>query len=190
MSEARQTARMTYPEYLVMERTSEVKHEYVNGEVYAMAGGTPEHGRLAVAFAAVLRNALTGKPCVLYNSDVRVRVEATGRSTYPDLSVVCGRLERASDDPDAIANPSVIVGVLSESTEASDRGDKFAHYRRLASLREYVLVSQSTPRIEVFHRADSGAWMLTEAASGQHATLESLGISLAVDDVYYDPLAS
>ena len=180
--------RVSYEEYLAREKKSETKHEYVNGEIYSMAGGTPEHGRLAIAVGRILGNALAGRPCAVFSSDVRVRIEATGRSTYPDLSVVCGRLERAADDADAITNPVAIVEILSESTEASDRGDKFAHYRQLASLREYVLVSQSTRRIEVFRRNESGDWVLSEAGPGQFARLESIDVSLPVDDVYHDPL--
>src|SRR5207249_4765417 len=115
-------------------------------------GGTPEHGRLALAVSGELRALLRGRPCTLYSSDVRVRIEATGRSTYPDFSVVCGKRLTAKDDKDAITNPIVIVGVLSDTTEASDRGEKFSHYRQLASLKEYVLVSQKDPHIEVFRR--------------------------------------
>jgi len=181
---------MTYAEYLAAERTNESKHEYVNGRVYAMAGGTPEHGRLAASVTRILGNALAGKPCVTFNSDVRVRIRATGRSTYPDVSVVCGALERAPDDPDAIVNPVVIVEVLSDSTEAGDRGDKFAHYRRLPALKEYVLVSQSSARIEVYSRSLDGGWILREANRGESVRLESIGVSLPVDEVYRDPLAS
>jgi Uma2 family endonuclease len=188
MAEARVLGRMTYAEYLALERTSEEKHEYVNGQVYSMAGGTPDHGRLAMNLGGLLRAALAGKPCAVFSSDVRVRIEATGRSTYPDLSVVCGRLARAGDDNDAITNPTVLVEVLSDTTEASDRGDKFAHYRRLPSLREYVLVSQTAERIEIFHRGDRGDWVLTEAGSGETIRLESIDVALAVDDVYHDPL--
>lgn len=180
---------MTYAEYVIHERTSDIKHEYVNGHVYAMAGGTPEHGRLAMNVARLIGAALAGRPCAVFSSDVRVRIQATGRSTYPDLSVVCGQLQRAGDDPDAIANPVLIVEVLSDSTEASDRGDKFAHYRRLPTLREYVLVSQSDRRIEVFRKAQSGEWSLVEAGPGDVAQLLSIDTVLRVDEVYFDPLS-
>lgn len=189
MVEVARAPRLSYSEYLAMERTSETKHEYVNGAVYAMAGGTTEHGRLAMSLGRLLGNALDGRRCVTFSSDVRVRISATGRSTYPDLSVVCGGLERAPDDPDAITNPTVIVEVLSDSTEGSDRGDKFAHYRRLPSLQQYVLVSQTAPRIEVFTRQGE-AWVLTEATAGETLRLASLDIALAVDEVYRDPLVA
>ena len=143
---------MSYPEYLAAERGAKTRHEYLSGTSWAMAGGTPEHGRLAAALAGELRGKLRGRPCAVFSSDVRIRIAATDRTTYPDLSVVCGKRETAADDPDALVNPIVIVEVLSDSTEADDRGAKFAHYRRLESLREYVLVSQHERRIEVFRR--------------------------------------
>jgi Uma2 family endonuclease len=180
---------MTYVEYLDLERASEVKHEYLRGEVFAMAGGTPEHSRLAANVIGELRSALRDRPCVVFTSDARIRIEATDRATYPDVSVVCDRIEPAADDPDAITNPVVIVEVLSDATEADDRGEKFAHYRRLPSLREYVLVSQRAARIEVYRRQADQRWMLTEAGPGQTVALESIGAALAVDEVYRDPLA-
>ncbi len=182
-------ARTSYADYVAGEAAAAEKHEYLRGEVRAMAGGSPEHGRLAVSFARHLGNALGDKPCVVYSSDVRVRIADSDRSTYPDLSVVCGAAESAEGDPHAIVNPSVIVEVLSDTTEADDRGEKFAHYRRLASLREYVLVSQRALRVEVFRRTELG-WTLHEAGPGEQVTLESLGVRVSVDDVYRDPRAA
>src|SRR5205814_5137678 len=124
--------------------------------------------------------ALRGRPCAIYSSDVRVRVTATDRTTYPDLTVVCAAVEAPPEDPEAVANPTVIVEVLSETTEASDRGEKFAHYRHLSSLREYVLVGQKEPRIEVFRREDDGRWSFEEALAGGSLRLASLGVALAV----------
>jgi Uma2 family endonuclease len=181
---------VSYSEYLARERQSGSKHEYVNGRIYAMSGGSPEHGRLAANMIQRLGGALAGKPWAVFSSDVRVRIEATGRSTYPDVSVVCGPLLRAADDQDAIINPLLIVEVLSDSTEASDRGDKFAHYRRLPSLREYVLVSQSSPRLEIFRRNAEGDWVLAEAGPGQTARLLSIDVPLSVDELYRNPLPS
>ena len=131
---------MTYAEYLAAEAVSEVRHEYLNGEVWAMAGGTPEHAALAAAMIRELGASLRGKPCRPFSSDLRVHIPDAGLSTYPDVSVVCGQLETAPDDKDAVTNPIVLVEVLSESTEGYDRGAKAAHYRRIPSLREYVLV--------------------------------------------------
>ncbi|WP_437942309.1 Uma2 family endonuclease [Sorangium sp. So ce341] len=179
----------SYAEYLDQERASPTKHEFLNGEIFAMAGGTPEHARLCLSVGAELRAHLRGRPCVVYSSDLRVRVQATGLSTYPDVSVVCGRLERDPEDKDAVLNPIVLIEVLSDSSEAYDRGQKFAHYRRIPSLTEYVLVSQHEPRIEVFHRNEDGSWTLREARAGEGAELQAIGCTLSVDDVYRDPLA-
>ena len=182
------SAPVTYAEYLAAEVKSDVRHEYLNGAVWAMTGGTTEHGALAAAFMRELGEALRGKPCRVYSSDVRVRVLATGLATYPDISVVCGRLETAPDDPDAIVNPVVLVEVLSDTTEGYDRGAKAAHYRRIPSLREYVLVSQREPLVEVQRRAEGGRWELLEARAGEAIELGSLGVSLAVSAVYANPL--
>ena len=189
MSEAPSSASLTYAEYLAREQRSDTKHEFLRGEAWAMAGGTPEHGRLAAALIRALGNALDGRPCVVYTSDVRVRISESDRSTYPDLSVVCGKRISAPEDPDAITNPVVLVEVLSDTTEAEDRGEKFAHYRRLASLREYVLVSQKAERIEVFRRDAEGRWTLYESGRGAAFELVSLGVSVSVDQLYRDPLA-
>jgi len=181
---------MTYEAYLVLERDSASKHEYVNGGVYAMAGGSPEHARLAQAVGAELRAALRGRPCAPFSSDLRVRVLATGRSTYPDVTVIRGAVERASDDDDAAINPAVIVEVLSDSTESADRGDKWAHYQRIPSLGEYVLVSQVGRRIEVYSRDPDhpDRWHYQEYGAGASLPLARLGVTLEVDAVYANPL--
>lgn len=183
--------RMTYEGYLAAERASDTKHEYLRGEVYAMAGGTPTHAGLAMAVGVALSNALSGRPCRVYGSDLRVRIDATDMSTYPDLTVICGRFEGADIDADAATNPILIVEVLSDSTEAYDRGEKFAHYRRLPSLREYLLVSQREPRLEAYAKNAEGAWVLSEAGAGETLALRSLeGVRLQIDDLYRDPLAA
>ena len=179
--------RVPYAEYLAAERASELRHEYLRGEVWAMAGGTPEHARLALAVGAELRAAVRGRPCVVFSSDLRVRIQDTDRATYPDVTVVCGERRAPDDDPDAVTNPIVLVEVLSDSTEQADRGEKFAHYRRIPSLREYVLVSQDAPRVEVFRRQPDG-WLLVEAGPGGSVVLESIGATLLVDEIYADPL--
>lgn len=181
-------AQMTYAEYVASEAISPVKREFLRGQVYAMAGGTPEHGALAAAVIGELREALRGKPCRVYSSDLRVRILETDMATYPDVSVICGRIETASDDPNAAINPKLLVEVLSESTEAYDRGSKAAHYRRIPSLQEYVLVAQDEPRIEVYRRNDDGGWVLFEARPGERLELRSISVSLDVDAVYENPL--
>lgn len=181
--------RATYAQYLALELSSDTRHEYVAGVIVAMAGGTIEHGRLASRLGALLSNALSGRPCVVLAADVRVRIRAADRATYPDLHVVCGPLERDPDDSNAVVNPVVIVEILSDSTSESDRGDKFADYRRLSSLKEYVLVSQRERRVDVYRR-DGRRWVLDEQGPGQQVTLESVSVGVAVDDIYTDGLGA
>lgn len=181
-------ARMSHGDYLAAEAVSDTRHEYLRGEVFAVGGGTPEHGALAAASTAALGNALRGRRCRVFNCDVRVRIRETGLTTYPDVSVVCGHLERDDEDQNAVVNPVLIIEVLSDSTEAYDRGEKAAHYRQLSSLKEYVLVAQHEPRIEVLRRNDAGHWELYEAVAGQRVELSALGCVLEVDELYRDPL--
>jgi Uma2 family endonuclease len=181
-------ARMTCAEYLAAEAKSEVRHEYLNGEVREIAGSSPEHSGLAAAITGELGTAVRGQRCRLYSCNARVRILDTGLSTYPDVSAVCGQLETAPDDKDAITNPIVLVEVLSEATEAYDRGAKWAHYRRIPSLREYVLLSQTEPLVEVYRRAESGRWELLEARSGETIELASVGVRLEVASIYANPL--
>ena len=181
--------RVSYAEYLAAERASDVKHEYISGVIVAMAGGTIEHGRLTMRLATLVTAALGGRPCVVLPSDVRVRIRAADRATYPDLELVCGKIERDPDDDHAVVNPIVVIEVLSDSTAESDRGDKFAAYRRLKSLREYVLVSQHERRVDVYRR-DGRRWVLDEHERGESLRLESIDVGLAVDDVYVDGLGS
>ncbi len=180
-----------YAEYLEAEAKSPTRHEWLDGEIYDVAGGTLDHAGLAAAVIAALGRQLAGRRCRVFTSDLLVRVLATGLGTYPDISVVCGRAEH---DPEsngmAVTNPTVLIEVLSDTTEAYDRGEKFAHYRRIPSLREYALVGQNTPKIEVFRKNEAGLWVLVaEAGAGESATLESIGCTLQVDEVYADPLA-
>ncbi len=188
MAEPARKLAITFAEYLEQERASDTKHEFLAGEVFAMAGGTPEHARLAIKVGGLLGAQLGGRPCEVFSSDLLVRVLATDLGTYPDLSVVCGRIEVDPDDASCLTNPVVLVEVLSDGTEAYDRGEKFAHYRRIPSLREYVLVSQRQRRIEVFRRNEDASWTLYEAGAGQSAKLASIGCELSVDEVYRSAL--
>jgi Uma2 family endonuclease len=181
-------ARVAYAEYQATERRSGIKHEYLDGLVRAMAGGTIEHGRLSMRFSRLLGDALAHRSCEVFSSDVKVRIEASNRTVYPDLSFVCGRLERSDVDADAIVNPTVIVEVLSETSEAYDRGDKFRHYRRIQTLREYVLVSQTEPLVEVWRR-EGDAWRPREYGAGDEVRLESLDATLRVDELYENALS-
>jgi Uma2 family endonuclease len=141
MGQAAVASPQTFQQFVEFERTSSVKHQLMNGEVFAMAGGTAEHARLILRVGSMLDRQLTGDRYRAFSSDLRVRAGLL--TTYPDVTVVCGRLERDPEDPDTIRNPKVIVEVLSDSTEAFDRGKKFKQYRSVASLEEYILVSQT-----------------------------------------------
>lgn len=187
---AQAVSRVTYEQYLEREIASETKHEYIAGVVYAMAGGTPEHARLQANVTAALVSALRGRPCAVFSSDLRVRIEATDRATYPDITVVCGSMETSAVDRHAVTNPTLLVEVTSESTEADDRGDKFAHYRHIPSLVEYVLVSGRTQRIEVWRRNERDRWELAEEGTpGATLTLASVEAHLDVASLYANPLA-
>jgi Uma2 family endonuclease len=177
--------RLSAQEYLARERAATYRSEFFDGETFAMAGGSPQHSLIKVNVTGELRALLKGARCTAYDSDLRVLVSRTGLYTYPDASVICGPLEFDDERHDTVLNPTVVVEVLSESTEAYDRGKKFGHYRQIPMLREYVLVSQEEPRIERFLRNDDGTWTLTEA-TGLEATLRlpSLGIEIALREVY------
>ncbi len=181
---------MSFEDYLAAEQQAETKHEWVNGVVYAMGGGSVEHGRLATKVTAALTTKLAGQ-CTVFSSDVMVYVRETELATYPDGSVVCGSLELHRVERngrvigEAITNPALVIEVLSPSTESYDRGEKLAHYMRLPSLEAYVLVAQDQRRIEVFHRPTAGGkWPQAVAQTGESIVLH--GASLEVDAIY-DP---
>ncbi len=175
----------TEAEYLAMESASDIKHEYYEGEVFVMAGASPNHDQIAGNTFASLHSQLRKRPCRVYSSDIRLRVNVTRLYTYPDIKVVCAEPQFTSDKPQTLLNPTLIVEVLSPSTEKVDRGKKFQHYRRLESLQEYVLISQDNPRIERFLRQADSTWVLKEAV-GLEATLEltSIQCTLVLADVY------
>jgi Uma2 family endonuclease len=180
--------RMSPQEYLAFERASDVKHEYADGDVFDMSGGTMAHSHVATNFCAELRSGLAGRPCRVLNSDMRIKTP-TGRYVYPDGSVVCSRPEHEDERRDVLLNPVVVIEVLSDSSEAYDRGDKFEQYRTLTSLKEYVLASQKTARIEVFTRQSDGSWNLRVYGPGDTARLASLGCDVDVDRVYLQVFA-
>lgn len=171
----------TYAEYLGFEASSNVKHEFLDGQIYAMAGGTPEHAALAAAAITLLGPQLRGGECRPYNSDLRVRTP-TGLTTYPDVTVIRGPRAIDAIDPLAITNPALIVEVLSRSTEEYDSGDKFEHYKTFPSLREYVLVSHRERSVEIRSRG-AGGWQTTVVPEGAIAEL-SIGARLDVRELY------
>lgn len=145
----------TPEEYLTLEEKSSGRHEYFDGRIYAMTGGSADHARIAGNAFAALRARFAGRPCEAFISDIKVRVEASGLYTYPDVSALCGPPRFESERHGVLLNPSVLVEVLSPSTASYDRGQKFAHYRRVPSLREYVLVEQDQVHVERFARVDA-----------------------------------
>ncbi len=184
MSLARRIHRYTYSDYVALELSSSTKHEFFDGEIYAMAGGTEEHSALAAEVLRALGNAIGDRPCRAHTSDLRVYVEATGLATFPDGSVICGQLEQHAPSPTATAlNPSVLVEVTSDSSEEYDVGIKLEAYRTVPSLREYVVVSHRERRITVHARAE-GTWTSRVAISGGSVTVDSLGALLRVDEIY------
>ncbi len=176
--------RCTAEEYLTLERKAECKSEFVNGMIVGLAGATRQHNLIAGNVFGEVRAQLRGRTCEVYMSDMRVKVDPTGLYTYPDVVVACGDIHFEDEHVDTLLNPTLIVEVLSPSTEAYDRGEKFAHYRRLGSLREYVLVSQDKVRIESYVRQGE-QWLLSEADGlDETVRLESVGCELVLRDVY------
>ncbi|HYP99214.1 MAG TPA: Uma2 family endonuclease [Polyangiaceae bacterium] len=182
-------ARYTFQEYLELEASSEEHYEFFDGAVYAMSGGSPEHSGLAANVISILSAQLAGKPCRVFTSDLRVRVLETGLATHPDVSVICGTLQRDPQDTKTATNPVLVLEVLSPTTQRYDREEKAAHYRRIPSLQQYVLISQEEQRIDVFTRNEDNSWTLRETRSG-NADLGVIGCKLSVEDVYRDPLAT
>jgi Uma2 family endonuclease len=180
--------RYTYREYLSLEEIANVRHEFFDGMIYAMAGGTPEHAAVAVNVSAALLAQLRGRGCRVHSSDLRIRVLETGLATYPDVTVVCAHAELDPENRNTVTNPQVLVEVLSPGTAGYDRGEKLAHYQRIPSLREVILVAYDERLLEVWHRDDAGAWIRTEARAGS-IRVPSIGCTLDVDDVYRDELA-
>ena len=183
--------RFSFDDYLTLEEDSIVKHEFLNGEAWAMAGGSPDHAAIAVNISTLLTVQLRGQPCRAYSSDLRIRVKATGLTTYPDVSVICGPPEIDPEDrkKQTATNPVVLVEVLSPSTEDYDRGEKLSHYQRIDSLKEIMLVAHDRQMIEIWRRAGA-VWERHEFGMGDLARLESLSCELPLAEVYRNPLSS
>ncbi len=175
---------LTPEEYLAMERASLEKHEYCDGEVFAMAGASWEHNLIVGNVVTALSNALRRTPCQVCPSDMRVKVPATGLYTYPDASVVCGRPVFEDAEADTLLNPQVIVEVLSESTEDYDRGTKLKNYRSIASLVDYVLVAQDEAAVEHHVRQPDGSWIMREHWAGGRIELVSVACGVDVNELY------
>ncbi|MGH9722091.1 MAG: Uma2 family endonuclease [Bryobacteraceae bacterium] len=179
--------RMTEEEYLARERAAEYKSEYIDGEVFAMAGTSLRHARIVTNLTIELGNKLEGTPCSAFVTDVRLRIPPARVYTYPDISVVCGPPAVAGDRQDTLLNPAVLIEVLPDSTRNYDRGEKFGYYRRIESLRDYLVVEQDAMHVEHHQRQDDGAWTLREY-DGPDAEVKfaSIGCSLSLARIYRD----
>lgn len=177
--------RYTYADYVALEMSSPTKHEYLGGEIYAMAGGSEEHSALAAEVLRAFGNAVGTRPCRVHTSDLRVYVEQSGLATFPDGSVICGALVQHPPSPRATAlNPSVLLEVTSDSSEEYDTGAKLEQYLTIPSLREYVIVSHRERRITVHTRGADGVWTSRQAIGGGRVEVTSVGAELEVDTVY------
>jgi Uma2 family endonuclease len=175
----------TPEQYLALERKAETKSEYFDGAIFAMAGASREHNLIVANVTAELHPQLKRRPCELYPGDMRVKVTETGLYTYPDVVVVCGEPQFEDEQGDTLLNPTLIVEVLSSTTEAYVRGDKTAHFRQLESLQEYVLIAQDRVRVERYARQPDGQWLLLETTDlGDTIQLASIGCQLALAEVY------
>lgn len=181
---------MTYDEYLAWEPHQACRHEFWNGEVIAMAGGTRNHNRVSGNFFKLLDDSLADRSCEVYIADVRVQIQSKQKYFYPDVVVTCDECDR--NDPQMISYPCLIIEVLSPSTEAFDRGFKFSQYRKFASLQEYVLVQVDLPAdlptdcsvVEVFRRKNAGQWVMSEYGMRDRLLLESVNLEISVSDLY------
>lgn len=183
MGAAADVVRYTYAEYLALERRTDARYEFFDGEVFLMAGGTPRHAKVISNVNVAVGAALGDQPCQAYSADLKIRIPATGLSTYPDL-VICGPLERHPEDRNAATNPTLIVEVLSESTEVWDRTRKFFHYQQIPTLRHYLLVSHDDVRVEHYERAEAGAWTYRVYGPGDTMRLSVLDIAVPVDALF------
>jgi Uma2 family endonuclease len=177
----------TAEEYLSLEQNAVDKHEFYRGEIFATSGGTEAHSLITTNVISAIHGALRGKPCRVYDSNLRIRIPKTTLFTYPDATVICGETTLDKNDPygQTVINPTTIVEVLSRSTEAYDRGAKFENYQTIESLKEYVLISQNVVRVETFSRQSDETWLYSAVAGVDAvAHLNSIAIELSLRDIY------
>jgi Uma2 family endonuclease len=178
----------TPEEYLEFEHRAETRHEYADGEIYAMAGGSKRHNGISANLIRLLGNQLFERECGVYGSDMRVKITSTGKYTYPDVVAVCGEeiFEDEDENEDTLLNPTLIIEVLSKSTEAYDRGAKFEHYQTIESFQEYVLITQESFRVEQFVRKEKNVWTYFEfRLSDDTVKLYSIDCELMLRDIYH-----
>lgn len=173
-------------EYLTFERDAQTKHEYLNGEIYAMAGASPQHNQIGFNATVSLGSQIKGRNCRGYTADQKVRTDPQDLFSYPDITIVCGEPEFHDDHKDVVLNPTVIIEVLSPTTEAYDRTEKFARYRTIPSLRDYLLIAQDRPCIEHFTRQKGKRqWLYNvETELTSSIWIESIKCELKLADVY------
>jgi len=177
--------RYTYAQYVALEKESSTKHEFFDGEIYAMAGGSEDPSAIAARVLGVLDAAVGDRPCRVHTSDLRLYVGAVGRGTFPDGTGICGPMEQHPPSPKATAlNPAILLEVTSDSSEDFDTGGKLEAYKTIRTLREYIVVSHRERRIAVHRRGDDGAWMTRVAIAGGKVSVETLGTELVVDAIY------
>jgi Uma2 family endonuclease len=182
---APQTKFITSEEYLALERYAEFKSEYFAGEVFALAGASQRHNLIAANLIRILGNQLLDRDCNVYPIDMRVKIPRINKYTYPDIAVTCGQETFEDEQNDTLLNPMSIIEILSDSTEAYDRGKKFEHYQSLESLREYVLISQDPYRVERYVRQDDRTWTYTEFHSADDVVaLPTISCTLSLKNVY------
>lgn len=176
--------RYTYAQYVALEKESPTKHEFFDGEIYAMAGGSEDHSAIAAKVLAALDTAIGDRPCRVHTSDMRIYVEAVGLATFPDGSVLCGPFQQHPPSPDATAlNPTILLEVTSDSSEDYDTGGKLEAYKTIATLREYIIVSHRERRITV-QRRSGDTWTMRVAIAGGKVAVDTLGAELVVDSIY------
>jgi Uma2 family endonuclease len=176
-------------DYLQMERSSEVKHEYYKGEVFAMSGASPAHNDIAYNISRLIAPFLHGKGCKLYGSDFRIHIAENTLFTYPDFSIVCGKAETPYIYTDNLTNPVVIIEILSKSTMDYDRGTKFTLYRSIMTLKEYILIDSTSVSVEIFTRQTDNSWKLTEFKKlTESFFISTIGMTLYLKDLYEDAI--
>ncbi|WP_072620965.1 Uma2 family endonuclease [Spirulina major] len=174
--------KLTPTEYFAWEEQQLERHEYINGEIYAMSGGTRNHSRIALKFGALLDNHLSNRSCEVFNSDCRVKIVETNDYTYPDVSVSCDPRDKTTTQ--YITYPCLIVEVLSDSTEAYDRGNKFFRYRQNPQLQDYVLVSSKEIAIDLYRKTENGRWEIINYRAGETVELQSVNLNFPIEQVY------
>jgi len=178
-------SRINPEEYLRIERAAEQRSEYFDGEAFAMAGASRRHNRIVTNLVAGLDNQLKSRPCNVYSSDLRVKISATQLYTYPDVVVTCGEEQFEDEHNDTLLNPTILVEVLSDSTEAYNRGKKFEQYQQIESLKEYILVAQDKWRVEQYVRQSNNQWVYSEIHGVEsYLTMATIGCNLSLSEIY------